>query len=343
MRPCPRCAASNRAEARFCRQCSYVFAPPVTLPPPAVAPSDLSSRRKWPLILAIAGAAALITLMISGAGLLLARPTRLAPTAGPVPFVLTPTSPTPAITPVTIGGLASPAPLPATPTAPLTAAQALNRALHSVVQIIVPVEGDAPSSTGSGTLLTAQGHILTNFHVLGNPETGQLFNRQGNILIAVSPANLSEPPEIKYVAELVQSDRERDLALLKVVSRLNGEPLPLDLGLTPIPVGNSETVTIGDELTIIGFPGLGGDTVTLTRGSVAGFLPQEGWLKTDAEINPGNSGGAAINQAGELIGIPTQVTLDQGDLPGKIGLARPVNLARPLIDLALADSVGNRP
>ncbi len=62
----------------------------------------------------------------------------------------------------------------------------------------------------------------------------------------------------------------------------------------------------------IGNPGLGGDTPTLTRGTVSGFLlddennlPQ-GWIKTDAEINPGNSGGMAINANGELIGVPTQ-------------------------------------
>ncbi len=239
--------------------------------------------------------------------------------------------------PLTTPRPVSPTPthFPVSPTLTLSPAEALDRALLGSVQIIVPFDNQGPASTGSGSILTKQGHILTNFHVLGEPITGQLFNNQAVIFVAISPPNLKEPPEIKYLAELVESDRHLDLALLRIIARQDGSNLPTDLGLAPIPVGDSDTVKIGDELSIIGFPGLGGDTVTLTRGSVSGFLPAEGWIKTDAEINPGNSGGTAINREGQLIGIPTQVTLETDDLPGKIGLIRPVNLARPLIDLAL--------
>jgi serine protease Do len=97
-------------------------------------------------------------------------------------------------------------------------------------------------------------------------------------------------------------------------------------------------VAIGDELVAIGFPGLGGETVTLTRGTVSGFLTDEagrsrGWIKTDAEINPGNSGGMAINDRGELIGVPTIVVSGE-KVTGKIGVIRPINLARTIIDQA---------
>jgi S1-C subfamily serine protease len=80
---------------------------------------------------------------------------------------------------------------------------------------------------------------------------------------------------------------------------------------------------------------VGGDTVTLTRGTVAGFhndgVQPRAWIKTDTEISPGNSGGMAINAAGELVGIPTWVSSEERTM-GRIGVLRPVNLAKPLID-----------
>jgi putative serine protease PepD len=129
------------------------------------------------------------------------------------------------------------------------------------------------------------------------------------------------------------------------VATEEGDDLPPDLEFPTLPMGDSDTVSIGDELVVIGFPGLpapgtqaqvGGATVTLTRGTVSGFLEDEagrlrGWIKTDAEINPGNSGGMAINERGELIGIPT-IVVSGREVTGKIGVIRPINLARPLID-----------
>lgn len=85
-------------------------------------------------------------------------------------------------------------------------------------------------------------------------------------------------------------------------------------------------------------PAWGGDTVTFTKGSVSGFLSAEGWIKTDAEINAGNSGGAAINRDGQLVGIPSAAAAETTQVPGKIGLVRPVNLAKPLIEWAIEDA-----
>jgi putative serine protease PepD len=95
-------------------------------------------------------------------------------------------------------------------------------------------------------------------------------------------------------------------------------------------------VSTGDQLAIVGFPGLGGETITLTRGTVSGFLADEAgrprsWIKTDAEINPGNSGGMAINENGELIGLLT-IVISGREVTGKIGWIRPIKLAYPLID-----------
>jgi S1-C subfamily serine protease len=135
----------------------------------------------------------------------------------------------------------------------------------------------------------------------------------------------------------MQGDQVMDLALIKIIATQDGRVLPANLNLTAMSVGDSDTVEIGDELSIIGFPNLGGATVTFTKGSVSGFLTDEGWIKTDAEVNPGNSGGAAIDQDGQLVGIPSAAAAETIRLPGKIGLVRPVNLARPLIELTLAD------
>ena len=223
-----------------------------------------------------------------------------------------------------------------------TPSGALERALLATVQIIVPVDGQRRSSAGSGSVLTERGHILTNFHVIGDPDTGRPYNSRGIIYIAVSPSALKGPPEVRYIAELMQEDQSLDLALIKIIATQNGRDLSADLNLTTMPIGDSDTVKIGDELSIIGFPGLGGATVTFTKGSVSGFLTDEGWIKTDAEINPGNSGGSAINRAGQLVGIPSAAAGETVRLPGKIGLVRPVNLARPLIDLAMSDAQARR-
>jgi hypothetical protein len=94
-------------------------------------------------------------------------------------------------------------------------------------------------------------------------------------------------------------------------------------------VGDSDTLELGDTVNIFGYPGIGGETVTFTSGSVAGFSKEPGvrdrraWIKTDATIAGGNSGGAAVNHDGELVGIPTQAAAGSD--------VTPVD-ARPVVD-----------
>lgn len=213
----------------------------------------------------------------------------------------------------------------------------LNRALLATVRVAVPIAGEKDTySTGSGTVLTTDGFILTNFHVMGDVDKGTLYNRDGLAFIAVNPTNLRGLPTWLYQAEMVRGDPKLDLALLKITGYLESdEPLPDDLGLVSIELGDSDQVSIGDELSVIGFPGLGGDTVTFTQGSVSGFLDEDRdgvieWIKTDAEVNHGNSGGLAINENGEMIGVPTMGVTDV-EAAGKISLVRPINLALPLL------------
>ena len=141
-------------------------------------------------------------------------------------------------------------------------------------------------------------------------------------------------------------------------------------------LGDSDSVEIGDSLQILGYPGIGGETITFTEGAVSGFTSDrsvEGraWIKTDATIAGGNSGGMAANALGELIGVPTIAasgaeggdivdcrpvadtnrdgSIDQFDtcvpIGGFINGLRPVNLALPLIAAAqsgVAVSAGQR-
>lgn len=206
------------------------------------------------------------------------------------------------------------------------------RALNAAVRVIVPT-GPSSASTGSGSIFTARGHILTNYHVVSD-DAGKLINQGNNIIVAVPP-NEGDPAQPKYRARVAEVDTKLDLAVIQLVALENGSALPSNLGLNPIPIGSSKSVNIGDTIIIIGFPGLGGSSLTVTRGihsGIARFADDPGsFIKTDTEINRGNSGGTAINAAGELIGIPTAGRFDR-EAPGKIGLVRPIDEARPLLD-----------
>jgi S1-C subfamily serine protease len=343
MKVCPQCGKQNRIGAGFCGQCGYTFA--------------TRTHRVVPRRVAYAAGVAVVVLGLVIIGTLFVGRGREKPSEEAALATTTPTTASAAVVstgtplpPTSVPVSPTPAPATTTPVLPTTSptfeeptptplpSEALNRALLATVRIIVPVDGESRSSAGSGSVLTEKGHILTNFHVVGDPDTGRLYNSPGLIYVAVSPPNLRDPPQIEYVAELMQDDQSMDLVLIKIIATQDGRDLPANLNLTTMPVGDSDTVEIGDELSIIGFPGLGGATVTFTKGSVSGFLIDEGWIKTDAEINPGNSGGAAINRDGQLVGIPSAAAAEVVRLPGKIGLVRPVNLARPLIELALADA-----
>jgi S1-C subfamily serine protease len=233
----------------------------------------------------------------------------------------------------------TPAPAPAKPTAPPEPAKpsggrdpAFVRALNASVRVIVPT-GPSSASTGSGSIFTARGHILTNYHVVSD-DNGKLIGQGNNVIIAVPP-NEGDPAQPKYRARVAEVDTKLDLAVIQLTALENGSALPSNLGLNPIPVGSSKSVNIGDTIIIIGFPGLGGSSLTVTRGihsGIARFTDDPGsFIKTDTEINRGNSGGTAINAAGELIGIPTAGRFDR-EAPGKIGLVRPIDEARPLLD-----------
>jgi Do/DeqQ family serine protease len=167
------------------------------------------------------------------------------------------------------------------------------------------------SSLGSGVIVSADGYVVTNNHVLG----------EGTIReVTVS---LADKRELR--AKIVGVDTWTDLAVLKVDAS----------GLPVIPWGDSSRLKVAEWVMAIGNPYQLNETVTLGIVSAlgranVGISQYEDFIQTDAAINPGNSGGALVNGRGELVGINTAIFSQSGGYQG-IGFAVPSNLARRIV------------
>ncbi|MFG2262726.1 S1C family serine protease [Streptomyces sp. NPDC048720] len=193
----------------------------------------------------------------------------------------------------------------------------IREVLPSVVQI------QASRDLGSGVVYDAQGHIVTNAHVVGSEKT-----------FRVTTASSEEP----LTASLVYSYPEQDLAVIKL------DRVPA--GLRAAVFGNSETVQVGHMVLAMGSPLGLSSSVTEGIVSATGRTVSEGgsdggpgatianMVQTSAAINPGNSGGALVNLDGQVIGIPTLAASDPGlggAAPG-IGFAIPASMVRTVAD-----------
>ncbi|MDQ6785284.1 MAG: trypsin-like peptidase domain-containing protein [Acidobacteriota bacterium] len=167
--------------------------------------------------------------------------------------------------------------------------------------------------TGSGSVIDAQGHILTNYHVI-----------EGARKLTVSLGG-----DKVYPAHLVGGDMDTDLAVIQI-------DVPKE-GLTIIPMGDSDKLSVGQKVLAIGNP-FGLDR-TLTTGVISGLQrpiravndhPIEGAIQTDASINPGNSGGPLLDKYGRMIGINSQILSRSGGSVG-VGFAIPVSIAKRVI------------
>jgi len=166
-------------------------------------------------------------------------------------------------------------------------------------------------SLGSGVIISADGYIVTNNHVVGE--------NVREITVA-----LSDNREVK--GRVIGTDPATDIALLKVDLK----------GLPTISLGDSAKLQVGEWVLAIGSPFQLSRTVTAgiisaTGRSNVGFSEYEDFLQTDAAINPGNSGGALVNTRGELIGINTGIFSQSGGYQG-IGFAVPSNLVQHIVN-----------
>ena len=180
-----------------------------------------------------------------------------------------------------------------------------------------PQQGPVQRGSGSGIVISSDGFILTNYHVIEGADRVEVRLSDG---------------ETVMTARVVGRDPETDLALLKVDGRRDLKALPL---------GDSDAVRPGDWAVAVGNPLQFANTVTVgvisAHGRALGLSEAtaafENFMQTDAAINPGNSGGPLVSAAGEVIGINTAVRASAQN----IGFATPSNTAKRVIDILKRD------
>ncbi|TYL46097.1 trypsin-like serine protease [Nocardioides sp. BGMRC 2183] len=199
---------------------------------------------------------------------------------------------------------------------------------------------------GSGSILRADGLILTNAHVAA-PESPGLAEKYGPdsmianpeyVLISLTDGATDTSAPAEYRARVVEADGYLDVAVVQIYADAEGNELTEDLDLPTVPIGTSGDLRAGDDVTVLGFPGVAGsgDSITVTTGVISTVLddPELGpksELDTDARIAPGNSGGMAVDNTGELIGIPTSLYFDQSS-PVTSGRIRSIDAVADLIE-----------
>lgn len=196
----------------------------------------------------------------------------------------------------------------------------LERALWSTVKI------DADGGSGSGSLVSADGLIITNHHVIYDDDSNEVND---TVFVSLAYA-MDQPPAQRLIAKTLEYDEDLDLALLQIQTDLSGESLPEDTAFFFVPIGDSQDVHLGQPIWVGGYPSVGGrnsrSPVSLTSGIMSGWdntTSEEPWIKTDARINAGNSGGSMFDSSGNLIGIPTMERIEEDD---ELGYARPTHV-----------------
>ena len=247
--------------------------------------------------------------------------------------------------PIAARGQSSSSPVPSTGRPPMTQRAKSNtqQAVTAVGKVLVRNReqvGEA-RARGSAVVISQNGLVVTNYHVVVQDKVERLFDE---IYLSLSNDSATMARARSYRLAGVLMDREHDLALLRIVGDSEGTPLPPTTSFFALEMSDSRDVKLLDDLIIIGFPEKGGSTVTVSRGIVQGKDNPGHWIKTDAQLIRGNSGGAAINEAGQLVGIPTKVVFDtkrvdkDGDgFPdeeqqiGAVGFLRPAYLVAAMV------------
>ena len=210
----------------------------------------------------------------------------------------------------------------------------IGKLMRSVVLIHAFSPNEFPclfDSTGSGTIVLDGSYILTNYHVIVDDS----FSSKPNYceLEVYITESAKELPQFFSTAEVVKNavDKKHDLAVIKLTEGRLPE--------RSIEIKDNE-LQVGEEVNLIGYPGMGGFTITYTSGEVSGWDNCEivfddcdfkgAFYKTSAKMGPGISGGAGFSSEGEFIGIPTATSTEEiGD---NLGLVRPTSYAVNLLE-----------
>ena len=220
---------------------------------------------------------------------------------------------------------------------------------------------EAVSCVGSGTLVSPNGLILTNAHLV--EAVGPCRGERVLVALSVRP---NEPPVATYLAHIVQVDSTLDLAVIQIVSGLDGSSIdPKTLNLPFVSVGDPSTLAVGSSLTYVGYPDTGQSNVAAVEGPITGIAAekagsQSAWLRTGAALGGAMAGGGAFDANGSLLGVLTSApgtdgltvgtdclsiqdnnhdgVINDRDACAPVGhsvtLIRPINFAIPLIESA---------
>jgi serine protease Do len=207
------------------------------------------------------------------------------------------------------------------------------RIIRSTVMILpTGDDGKLTGSLGSGTLISPLGYILTNYHVVGDIEERKVSEWLQIRVIRF----VDKEPEFRYWGQVVASDPNLDLAIVKIVEDQDEKPVG-KLNLPFVELGDSNGLIIGDPIFVFGFQGTGGMTLSFSKGSVGGFTGEDRessgkqWVKHDAQTGPGNSGGGVFDENGALIGVHSVGVA--GNNNSRTAFMRPLSLALGMITL----------
>jgi len=182
--------------------------------------------------------------------------------------------------------------------------------------------------SGSGTVITADGIIITNHHVIFDDEE---FKPLDAFEVCMTFADLEEPA-CDYTAHLIAKDKDLDIALLKLDSKdVFGNALP---SLKNLDWNKATSPKEKDSVMIVGYPASGGETITTTKGQISGSETYNGYhyFKTDTDFDHGSSGGTAYDASGNFIGIPTYIR----SYAENVGYFLDLNEARPWLGANIA-------
>lgn len=215
--------------------------------------------------------------------------------------------------------ISAPTSINSTSTSGLSGEEIYAKVSPSVVSVQAVNLQTGEGGTGSGVIMSADGYIITNEHVVTNEQTGAVLDK----ITVVMSDGTSLPATVEGV------DKQTDLAVLKVD--------PAGVQLTPAEFGDSNSLQPGEAVFAIGSPGGLELANTITGGHISALNRDitiddrvMSLIQTDAAINPGNSGGALINKYGQVIGI-TSAKLGISYFEG-LGFAIPMDTAKPIVD-----------
>lgn len=203
-------------------------------------------------------------------------------------------------------------------------------AYKAIVKIYTYAEDESyilsPVQTGSGIIIDNQGLIITNSHVVTVED--DFGDEAPSAYMICLTTSTTEEPECRFSAELVSKDESQDIAILQIK---NIDSLSTEENFGYLEFADTSEIEEGDEVKALGYPGIGGDTITTTSGTVSGTVTKysSSWIKTDTSFSFGSSGGALVNDQGDLVGITTRA---HSDLLGSLGYVIDINSIKGWIE-----------